>query len=140
MLFTDTMTIYNHYKENGKDLYKRTVLKGVQWAHNRVQTTTNGGVQNEVKVESVTIDFGGKYGNEEYINPIDFKKESDHTGHWTLNSKDGQDIAVLGIGAEITDTYTIKNLKADFQYHGTVAEVSDNRNRTFLKTIKAVIK
>lgn len=140
MLFTDVMTIYNHYKVDGEDRYKRTVVKGVQWSHNRLQTTISGGVMTERRVESITIDFDADYGNEEYINPIVFSKETDHSGHWTLNSKGGQDIAILGIGSEITNEYTIKNLKADHQYVGTVAEVADNRNRRFLKTIKVVVK
>lgn len=87
MLFTDTMTVYNHYKENGKDLYKRTVVKGVQWAHNRTMTTFGGGVQNEVRVESITIDFDHKYGNEEYINPIDFKRNQTIQGIGLLIQK-----------------------------------------------------
>ena len=140
MLFTDTITVYNHYKEDNKDKFKRTILKGVQWSHNKAQTTISNGVMTENKVESITIDFSNDYGNEAYINPIEFEKEDDHSGHWTLNTKGGKDMAVLGIGSEITDEYTIKNLKADNQYIGIVAEVSDNRNRDYLKTIKAVIK
>lgn len=140
MLFTDTATIYNHYRADNKDKFKRTVLKGVQWSHNKVQTTISNGTATENKVESLTFDFSRNYENETYINPIEFGKEDDHSGHWTLNSKGGKDMAVLGIGSEITDTYTIKDLKADNQYFGVVAEVSDNRNRDHLKTIKAVIK
>lgn len=140
MHFTDTMTVYNHYKSGGVDKYKRTVIKGVQWSHNRTQTTVVGSAVTEYKVESITIDFGRNYGNAEYINPVDFMKETNHSGHWTLNAKGGQDIICLGIGSEITDDYTIKNLKADHQYFGTVTEVSDNRNRDFLKTIKVVVK
>lgn len=140
MLFTDVMTVYNHYKVNGEDKYKRTFVRGVQWSHSKVQTTISGGVMTENRVESVTIDFDGNYGNETYVNPIVFREQANKSGLWTLDSKSGQDIAVLGIGSEITSTYTIKNLKADHQYVGTVAEVADNRNRRFLKTIKVVVK
>lgn len=137
--FTDVMTVYNHYKEDGKDLYKRTVVKGVQWSHNRTQTTISSGAITERKVESITIDFSRAYGNEEYINPVEFKKQTTKSG-WTLNAKDNQDILVLGIGEDITDAYTIKHLREDFQYYGTVSEVSDNRNRDLLKNIKVVVK
>ena len=140
MLFTDTMTVYNHYMEDGQDKYKRTIVRGVQWSHSRVMTTTSGNAMSEDRVESITIDFDANYGNEQYINPIEFKKEDDHIGHWTLNQKDGKDIALLGVGNEITPDYTVKQLKADHQYIGTVISVADNRNRQFLKTIKVVVK
>lgn len=140
MLFTDTITVYNHYKEDGKDKYIRHILKGVQWSHNKVQTNISGGAMTETKVESITIDFSRNYGNALYVNPVSFKKMSYKDSCWTLDSKSGQDILVLGIGSEISDDYTIKNLKADHQYYGVVAEVSDNRNRDLLKTIKVVVK
>lgn len=139
-LFTDIATIYNHYVENGEDKWQRTVLKGLMWSHNRVETSITGGIQTEARVESVTIDFEGQYGNAEYIEPIAFKKLTDKSHHWTLNDKDGQDIFVLGLGEEITPSYTLKKLRADHQYIGTVTSVSDNRNRMLLRTIKVVVK
>lgn len=140
MHFTDTITVYNHYKENGEDKYIRHIVNGVQWSHNRLKTTISGGAITESRVESITIDFEGDYNNPPYVNPIDFKNLSFKEPYWTLDSKSGQDILVLGIGSEIDSDYTIKKLKADHQYYGIVTEVSDNRNRDYLKTIKVVVK
>lgn len=148
MLFTDVATIYNHYTtfstsstETEVDMWKRTVLKGVQWCHNRVETTVNGGILTQNKVESITFDFGKDYGNDTYIDSIGFKALQDKSGHWTLENKDGLDVIVLGeSNIEIDSTYKLRNLAEDFQYLGTIAEVSDNRNRTFLKNIKVIAK
>ena len=38
MNFTDTITIFNHYKENGHDKWLRAVLKGCQWCRKVVRT------------------------------------------------------------------------------------------------------
>ena len=140
-LFTDVMTVYNHFYDETTeaDLWKRTVIRGVQWSHNKVQTSISGGVMSEKRVESITIDFQRNYGNAEYLDPIAFAAVEDKSGYWTLNSRDGQDVLVLGeTDREIGRDYRISSLKKDFQYCGTVTSVSDNRNRGFLKNIKVV--
>lgn len=148
MLFTDVATIYNHYTtfstastDVDVDMWKRTVLKGVQWSHNKVQTSVNGEILTQNKVESITFDFGKDYGNDAYIDSIGFKALTDKSGFWTLDNKDGLDVIVLGeCDKEIGSNYAISDLANDNQYLGTVVEVSDNRNRTFLKNIKVIAK
>lgn len=140
-LFTDVMTVYNHFYDEAAetDLWQRAVIRGVQWSHNKARTTISGGVMTEKRVESITIDFQRNYGNAQYLDPIAFAAAENKTGFWTLNSQDGQDVLVLGeVDREIDSGYRISSLKRDFQYCGTVAEVSDNRNRAFLKHIKVV--
>ena len=140
-LFTDTMTVYNYIcdDENETEVWKRTVISGVQWSHNKTETTVSGGVQTEKKVESITIDFQRSYGNEKYVDPVSFAGLDDKTGYWTLNSKAGQDVLVLGKSdKEISKSYKLSQLREDFQYCGTVTSVSDNRNRGFLKNIRVV--
>lgn len=145
VLFTDTMTVYNHYcmEDTGEDIWNRTVVKGVQWCHNKSELSTSNGVQSENKVERITIDFQRSYGNKPYLPPNEYKKLSSEeaAAYWTLDAKNGQDILVLGeSGHEISREYRIKELEKDFQYAVTATSVSDNRNRPRLKHIKVVAK
>ena len=145
VLFTDTMTVYNYHRDpdTEKETWLRSVVKGVQWSHNKTEVTTSGNVQTESKVESITIDFQRNYGNKSYLLPTEYAKlpEEEATNYWTLNAKTGQDVIVLGVSdKEISRTYKLSDLQKDFQYAVTVTAVSDNRNRPRLKTIKVVGK
>lgn len=145
VLFTDTMTVYNYHRDpdTEKETWLRSVVKGVQWSHNKTEVTTSGNVQTESKVESITIDFQRSYGNKPYLAPTEYAKlpEEEAGNYWTLNAKTGQDVIVLGVSdKEISRTYKLSDLQKDFQYAVTVTAVSDNRNRPRLKTIKVVGK
>lgn len=145
VLFTDIMTIYNYHRdpETEKETWIRSVVRGVQWSHNKKEITVSGGVMAENKVESLTIDFQQNYDNKPYIDPSEFSKLSkeEAENYWTLNGKSGQDIAVLGVSEkDISRSYKLSDLKNDFYYSGTVTSVSDNKNRPRLRTIKAVVK
>ena len=143
VLFTDTMTVYNHRQDpdTEKDTWSRSVIRGVQWSHNKTEVSTSGGVQTEIKVESITIDFQRAYGNKPYLPPNEYRKLSadEVSDYWTLDAKCGQDVLVLGeTEQDISRAYKIADLMKDFQYAVTVTAVSDNRNRPRLKHIKAV--
>lgn len=145
VLFTDTMTVYNYHRDpdTEKETWLRSVVKGVQWSHNKTEVTTSGNVQTESKVESITIDFQRSYGNKPYLLPTEYAKlpEEEAENYWTLNAKTGQDVIVLGVSdKEISRPYKLSDLQKDFQYAVTVTAVSDNRNRPRLKTIKVVGK
>ena len=145
VLFTDTMTVYNHRQDpdTEKDTWSRSVIRGVQWSHNKTEVSTSGGVQTEIKVESITIDFQRAYGNKPYLPPNEYRKLSadEVSDYWTLDAKCGQDVLVLGeTEKDISRAYKIADLMKDFQYAVTVTSVSDNRNRPRLKHIKAVGK
>lgn len=144
ILFCDVATVYNYYEtEDGTEKWSRTLIKGVQWRHNRNEVSTSKGVQTEKKVESVTIDFGRNYGNKPYLEPVEYKKlsEEERNKYWTLNASSGKDIIVLGeADKEISREYRISALKENFQYAVTVTSVSDNRNMPRLKHIKVVAK
>lgn len=145
VLFTDTMTVYNYHRDpdTEKETWLRSVVKGVQWSHNKTEVTTSGNVQTESKVESITIDFQRSYGNKPYLAPTEYAKlpEEEAGNYWTLNAKSGQDVIVLGVSdKEISRTYKLSDLQKDFQYAVTVTAVSDNRNRPRLKTIRVVGK
>ena len=143
VLFTDTMTVYNHRQDpdTEKDTWSRSVIRGVQWSHNKTEVSTSGGVQTEIKVESIIIDFQRAYGNKPYLPPNEYRKLSadEVSDYWTLDAKCGQDVLVLGeTEQDISRAYKIADLMKDFQYAVTVTAVSDNRNRKRLKHIKAV--
>lgn len=145
VLFTDTMTVYNYHRDpdTEKETWLRSVIKGVQWSHNKTEVTTSGNVQTETKVEKITIDFQLGYGNKPYLTPTEFSKltAEEAKAYWTLNARAGQDVIVLGeADKEISRAYKISDLQDDFQYVVTITAVSDNRNRPRLKTIKAVGK
>ena len=141
-LFTDTMTVYNYVKSaDGVETWKRTVVEGIQWRHNKSELSISDKVQTEKKIESITIDFQKNYKREQYVDFLEFEKLEDKTGYWTLNERDGMDIVVLGESdKEIGEGYKLSDLRKDFQYCGTVLSVSDNRNRSHLKHIKVVAK
>ena len=131
VLFTDTMTVYNYYRDpdTEKESWIRSVVRGVQWSHNKREIAISGNVHG--------------YGNKPYIPPQEYAKLSgDERGdYWTLDAKQGNDIMILGESEkEITKDYRTAQLFDDFQYAVTVKAVSDNRNRPRLKNIKAVGK
>ena len=146
VLFTDTITVYNFYRDNetGKESWIRSIVKGVQWSHNKSEVTVSNGIQTEQRVERITIDFQRAYGNKPYLPPNEFKKLSADKciEYWTLDAKTGKDVIVLGVSEqEITPKeYKLSDLQKDFQYAPTVTAVSDNRNRPRLNSIKVVAK
>ena len=138
MICNDVMTVYNHYTVDGADQWHRSVVSGVMWRHNKTEVITQGTEQTISKAESITIDF--RHGDHGYVDPIEFAKLEDKTGHFTLSAK-GLDVVVLGVSdKEISKTYKLSALKDDFQYVGTISAVSDNRNVNFLPNIKVVAK
>ncbi len=145
VLFTDTMTVYNYHRDpdTGQETWNRSVVRGVQWSHNKSEVTTSGSVQTENKVEKITVDFQKKYGNKPYLPPQEYAKlpDEEREGFWTLDAKLGKDIMVFGVSEqEISREYRISRLSEDFQYVATVTVVSDNRNKPRLKNIKVVGK
>lgn len=115
VLFTDTMTVYNYHRDpdTGQETWNRSVVRGVQWSHNKSEVTTTGGVQTESKVEKITVDFQRKYGNKPYLPPQEYMKlpREERGSFWTLDAKQGKDIMVLGVSEqEISRDYRIARL------------------------------
>lgn len=144
ILFCDVATVYNYMEQDdGTEKWNRSVVKGIQWRHNRNEVSTSKGIQTENKVESITLDFSRDYGNKKYMEPVKYKKLSeDEAGkYWTLDSKSGKDVIVLGEASEeIGKDCRISDLKERYQYAVTITSVSDNRNMPRLKHIKVVAK
>lgn len=143
VLFTDVMTVYNHFRSGDTEGWTRSVVRGVQWSHNKTEMIVVEGVQAETKAEKITVDFQRNYGNKPYLPPDEYRKlpPEQSSAYWTLDAKSGQDVIVLGeTEQEIDRGYRLSQLKKDFQYAVTVTSVSDNRNRMRLKNIKVVGK
>lgn len=144
ILFCDVATVYNYMEEeDGTEKWNRSVIRGVQWRHNRNEVSTSNGIQTENKVESITLDFGRNYGNKQYIESVKYKKISkeEKDRYWTLDAGSGKDVLVLGEASEeIGKDCKISELKERYQYAVTVTSVSDNRNMPRLKHIKVVAK
>ncbi len=145
VLFRNTITVYNYRKNrnSGEEMWHRTVVRGVQWRHNRRELVASNNVQEQAVAERITIDFGRSYGNGRYVPPHEFRQmqDSEIAGCWTLDASSGMDILVLGVSnLEIGTGCRLSDLSGLFQYTATVAAVSDNRNMPRLRNIKVVAK
>ena len=145
VLFNQKMTVYNYHMDQstGMESWNRTVVRGVQWMHNRNEVSTSNGVQTENKVESITIDFTHSYGNKPYLPPHEYRKltEEECGDYWTLDAESAQDVLVMGeVENEIDENYRIGNLRKDYQYANLIKSVTDNRHMPRLKHIRVVAK
>ena len=137
MLFTDDITIYNHYTDsNGDDAWKRTVISGVQWSGQTVKTVSSDGKLYVADTVNVTIPKDAPQAV--YVQGKEWKALVDKTGYWTLGT-DNLDVIALGkLDVELTGNVTITTLKKQHDNIVTVQTVSDNTNRDRLKTWKVV--
>lgn len=134
MIFTDTITIYSYYKDNGVEKWHRTVLKGVMWKRKRVQSVNIDGKLNIVDTVSITIPYRALY-----LPYKEFLLSSDRLSHWTVETASNLSVAVLGeCYKEIGDSYRLKDLKRDYSDVVTLKSLSDNTNRDHLKNWKVI--
>lgn len=141
VLFGECMTVYNYRRdeETGAESWHRSVVKGVQWRHNRREVSVSDNIQSEERVESITIDFSRSYQNGIYVDSVQYRKAEEPDGIWTLTQ--GKDILVLGkCETEVKEPDDIRELEKQFHYVVTVKSVSDNRNMPRLKHIKVKAK
>lgn len=137
-IFTDTMTVYNHYiDENGDDKWVRHVINHIQWRNMIVQAANSDGIITATRSNSITIDFSHNK-QQNFLTAAEYERTGQYTKHWTLNAEDDMDVLVQGeCDVEITDEYTITNLIKDYGAV-TIKSVADNRNRRLLQNIKVV--
>lgn len=134
MIFTDTITIYSYYKDNGVEKWHRTVLKGVMWKRKRVQSVNVDGKLNIVDTVSITIPYRALY-----LPYKEFLLSSDRLSHWTIETASNLSVAVLGeCDKEIVDNYRLKDLKRDYSDVVTLKSKADNTNRDHLKNWKVI--
>jgi len=129
MLFTDKITLYNHYKAAGKDAWNRTVLDGVQWTEKKEKAVSQSGVLSVADYISITIPERAGY-----VTPSEF------IGSGFTFGLDNLDIVVCGETAdEITGSQSLAVLKKA-QHVYTISSVSDNTYRDYLKHWKVIAK
>lgn len=128
-LFTDTITLYNHYREGRVDHWHRTVLNCVQWTQKTVRTASNNGSVVVTTETSITIPNRGGYAK-----PIDFAQAVDKTDLWTLAP---DDLILLGESiVEVVNEVTADDLGALGAV--VIRSVKDNTLRPQLKHWKVV--
>ena len=129
-LFTDMITIYNHYKADGKDHWKRTVLEGVQWSRKVRYAPDSGGKLVSTVTVSVTVPI-----RDGYVPADQWQDLKDRTGKWTVDTKQHLDVFALGeVDAELDAAeYTPAKFLRDHQDAFIVSCLSDNTNRDRLK-------
>jgi hypothetical protein len=133
----DVITVYNRCPIGlppfpPKVGYKRTVIRNVMWKDRVHNNSDSGGKSYTDQTVSITIPLEADVdGNKKYISPADYSKNPD--GTWTLAiDRANPDIIACGeCPAEITDIYTVTQLKKDYKTADIVA-VSDSTNQRVL--------
>ena len=126
VLFTDTVTLFNHYKGQ----WLKTVLPGVQWKDKVSKTVDTSG--RIVVTQEVSLTVPVRSG---YVEPKAF------TGKGFTFGPGNMDVIVLGkIDEEITADFTITSLRKKYDHVATIYAVSDNTLRQQLKHWKVMAK
>lgn len=135
-LFTETITLYNHSRENRVDVWRRTIIKGVQWGTSATNTTDANGKSTFERETRITIPINAEADGKSYRSPIEYKMSENKDAEWTLNPASGNDVIVYGeCNSDITADFTVDDL-AKSQIMVTIMSVSDNTQRAHGKTWK----
>lgn len=126
LVFTNTVTLFNHYKGQ----WFKTVLAGVQWKDKVTKAVDSDG--KIVITPEVSLTVPVRPG---YVEPKAFTGEGFTFGAGNL------DVIVLGeIADEITQDFTISQLRKKYDHAATIYGVSDNTLRAQLKHWKVMAK
>jgi hypothetical protein len=120
-VFSDTITLYNHYTENGEDKWKKTVLEDCQWSPNRTMEMSTDGKLMVADYATVSVLF-----RDGYVAPDDF------TGNGFTFQPKNLDIVALGKRTEMVTENNINELCARDDFL-TIISVNDNTGRDRLK-------
>lgn len=132
VLFGDTVTLYNHYREAREDKWQRSVLRGVQIRRKQETSATENGLKLYETV-SISIPVSADAGGRHYMEPSAFASASRRKEYWTLNASTNLDVMVLGeCTKELTEEFTLASLKKDTGFV-TMKAVRDNTLRRHLK-------
>jgi len=123
MIFNNVVTLYNHYIHNDSDVWKRTVLAGVQWTEKNIKAIGTDGKLSVVP--EITITIPERAG---YIESASFE------GSGFTFGLDNLDVVTLGIcEKEITDEFSITDLRRERPNTATIYAVADNTKAQRLK-------
>ena len=136
-LFTDTITLYNHYRHGREKYWQRTVLRGVQWKQKIVHTASDTGSVVVITETSVTIPVDVDANWRVYVRPLEFSMAEDKENLWTLSPADGGDLMIYGeCMTEISGDVTADDL---CKLGAVVVKAAkDNTLRQYLKHWKVV--
>jgi len=139
-LFSDTVTIFNRYitsvfippsPPTQGIKYARTIISDVMWKDDVMVSSASDGKPMPGKTVSITIPLEAYQDGKTYIKPELFAQLQDKSEHWTIRTGNDNDIIVKGEAPEITDLYTVDQLKREFKYTSPV-EVSDSADQDTL--------
>lgn len=137
LLFTDTITLYNRYREGRTDKWQRTVIHNTQYRE-KVEKSVDAQGLHVAQTISLTIPVDADAGGRHYLSPTLFTGSEHRENYWTLDAAHGLDVIVLGeCDAELSDAYTLDTLKAEHGY-ATLRAVTDNTVRTNGKHWKVI--
>lgn len=97
-VFTDTITVYNRFKEAGKEQWQRRVISGVNWTDMIGAVIRKTGV---TPAGSFTLVIP-KASMAGYVTPEQFKVLEDRSEHWTVAV--GDTVALGELQTEVTAT------------------------------------
>lgn len=138
-MFNDVITVYNHYvdKITHKEYWNRKVLDHCMWRNKVIKTVANNVAQIDTIVSLTLLNRSG------YLCPKEYAKLSreEALNYFTLNAENNLDVIVYGeVSKELSDKYTLSDLRKEFDKVVTIAEVSDNTMVDSLKNWKVVAK
>ena len=138
-MFSDSITIYNYFRDakNGIDVaYYKTQISGVMWSEKVETTFSSSKIITADKVVWITIPTSKMSCDKEYLAYAQWQDSDDKDSYWTVNPS-GQDVVAKGaLDAELSSTYTLSKLKADYGDAVTVISFADYTNRNGLKHYK----
>lgn len=85
-MFPHTVTLYNHYTQDGKDCWRRTVLRGVLWDETEGVTRRRTGVDAADGLRLI-VPFTAPC-DSRYLSPGEYAKRRKKAGVWTLREGD----------------------------------------------------
>lgn len=111
--FTDAVTIYHRSVDPATrdDVFERVMIPRAMARHRIVRTVDAGGVIRLAQILSVTVLPD--------TDPGDLMQTGDYL--------------LVGEGPELTEGYTLKNLRRDWPWLAQVQTIADNRSRPHLK-------
>jgi hypothetical protein len=137
-LMTDTVTVYNRLPPaviNGipqRAKYNRTVIKNVMWKDRTQHNADGNGITKINKTVSVTIPLEADTGGKRFVLPSEYPKFPAAEVWTLLVDQSNPDIIVKGeCDKEVTDSYTVENLKKDYNAMAIQA-VSDSHDQDVL--------
>lgn len=132
----DTVTLYMRHVKDHKDIWMRAEIRGCAWSQKTVRgvdTAGNAKLTRETVVlipaEAVVL-VGGSPAI--HCTPKVYAALTDEqrATAWAL---DKGSAIILGVGVDVTDDYTIADVKSNSDTYATVQVVHDNINRPVLK-------